>query len=95
MAEISNKSPNVGVGSPEYQNHFHWKDNWFFSRRTSDGAVIIEHWENHADVDVKPADFRLEIPGTVWCSIVASCSAEGETSFTWRLMRALHGDWTK
>lgn len=94
MTDVLNKNPDIG--SPEYQNHFHWKDNWYFSRRTVDGAVIIEHWENHLDKTAgKPADFRLEIPGTVWCSIVASCSAEGETAFTWRLMRALHGDWTK
>jgi hypothetical protein len=67
---------------------FHWKDGWFFSRRESDGAVIVDH-RTPANFE-GTLDTQFVIPENEWASIVASVSAYGENAASWQFARLFH-----
>lgn len=73
---------------------FHAHDGWFFERLGKAdtppeqyGGVRIHVHEN-ANPDT-PAIMIAEFTADEWASIVASCSALGETGTTWRMLREL------
>lgn len=65
---------------------FHARDGWYF-RREPDGTVRIL-----APDSLGPgANQRIDLDANTWASVVASVSAAGETSETWRAALAFHG----
>ncbi len=71
---------------------FHWKDGWYFER-LDDGSVRIRHEDpaTKAEGAYVENDVCIDIPIDSWASIVASVSAKGETSETWKEALHLHG----
>jgi hypothetical protein len=63
---------------------FHWRNCWFF-KRMSGGHVRITHAEVGSEV------VQILIPPNEWASIVASVSAEGETSERYYEAAKFHG----
>jgi len=64
---------------------FHWRDGWFF-KRLSDGSVSIFHAEDSKDY-LYPS---LTIPPNEWASIIAQCSAKGESDGGWERALQFH-----
>ena len=66
---------------------FHWRDGWFF-KRMPDASVQIRVF-----TDSTPEGMMVQsmnIPDTVWASIVTTVSAHNETGETWRAFLATH-----
>lgn len=65
---------------------FHAKDMWFF-RREDDGSVRIT-----APDSMGPGAHQVvTLDASTWASVVASVSAQGETSDTYRAALDFHG----
>lgn len=66
---------------------FHWRDETFFTR-TGDGSVEVHYLEQYNNT---PQQKMWRIPPNAWASIVASVSATGETSESYREAVKFHG----
>ena len=65
---------------------FHWRDETYF-KRGGDGAVEVHYFEQFNN---SPQEKTWRIPPNEWASIVASVSATGETSESYREALKFH-----
>ena len=73
---------------------FHWRDHIFW-KRLGDGSVRVAFFAIRMSGEVVEGDDEpvreLIIPPTEWASIVASVSAQGETSESYNTALDFHG----
>jgi hypothetical protein len=70
------------------RSEFHAKNGWFFAR-TNSGSVRIRHEHFDSNLD-RFMELSIELDESVWASVVASVSEEGETWERWDHIRKFH-----
>lgn len=67
---------------------FHLTDGWYFERLPEGKVRILKRESAH---DKAPIVAEVVVDGPGWCSIIASMSAEGETSHKYDEAVEFHG----
>jgi hypothetical protein len=65
---------------------FHWRDDIYFLRQSDGDVKVTSYWQYNNC----PQERRWVIPADEWASVVASVSAQGETSESWQKAKKFH-----